>query len=454
MIEKRGEISREAITSRVSQVAKKVAALACAQIVIFGGSASALEHTDPATEIPPTTRVIKTDVIMQYPQGFRVDYTEDTLRNELRKADELLTFSTRGTVTLDDDVDVRVRGDVPQGDDAAEANIMIPCYTSEQIEGIHEAHRLEYNLGESAFTLLVLNGAKSCDDYGALADWDENISTYNSISSGVILHEFGHSPLAGNNKHAAALSCIEKNGSDGEGDPMLPIAFSAADIGEKIAAGCGPRLTEQGDTDIYSAPESVMGNKQGFFRQQVFLPPELARIAPEWFDIKTVGPQSGRHYLDTDAGSTIGVKLYLPETHPLKKIDPTIKNIVFGLQLNNFGGKNELVTGPDAKKAVVVVAEGEGQSYVLDTELFNKLEPPRICNPYYDDVDSKYDYIDKPIIYTDKTMDTVVSIGRDRENNDKPFVQLESFAATADKRERLKRELDKRRLMIFGDKAH
>ena len=450
---RRGVFGGDTVKARMSRAAIKTAAFACAQVIAFGGGAIASEKPEPSHSEVPTTRIVETSVIIEYPKGSRVDYTAEDVKNEMQKADEALTSSTSGAVSFEDAVDISYRSDLPQGDASPETDAVTPCYTPEQIKGIHAAHRFEHHLGDTAFTLLILNGVKSCGQYGALADWKENISTYNLFNSGVVVHEFGHSPLAGNNKHVARVDCIQKT-ADGtkDTDRVLPVAYSTADIGEKIAAGCGPLLTKDGKFNAYSANESVMGEKRNLVGEQAFMPAELARIAPERFTIDTVGAHSGRHYLGLEADQSIGVKLYLPDNHPLKKINPSIKSIVFGLRRDD-----DLRTGADSvnsQMSIQAVAQGDWQNYVLNTEMFVDLKDPNLCELSTLQVDSDVDFYDAPIIYSDTSMDTVVSIGRDPQEGNRPYVQMDSFAATAEKRSLLKQETDKRRTMIFGDQAN
>ena len=218
------------------------------------------------------------------------------------------------------------------------------CYDGEAVKNTERAYRRANDLGSRAVIALVAENTPLCSSSGAYATqsdgrsmlvFQRGMTAYipdkgseiqssktqkdNALSASLIAHEFGHLWRLG---HATEIKCArQKNG------------LTAKDINQ--LATCEPlslTKTNKYAYGQYDTEQTSMGMRPSHLLPGgTYALPELAKLDPKNFLIQKVDNfQPAEYELSTEANHPKGIRIDLPNDHPLKNIDPTITQLVIG----------------------------------------------------------------------------------------------------------------------------
>lgn len=207
------------------------------------------------------------------------------------------------------------------------------CISDETVEKIVEVER---KMGNEALWLFVSGNTEYCPivdsevpvaAFAVTAGDGRGYTTYSSggLRDAVVAHEIGHVFGFG---HRGRVGC------DIEFDERGNYEGQLREVREIVE--CGPEYTNYGQTeevDWYASDESVMGYVDS---RVLFDSVEKHHLDPEMYPIKLINPSRSADYpVSNEPGKDHGIKISLPEDHPLKELkgrrDTEPEAIVFAI---------------------------------------------------------------------------------------------------------------------------
>ena len=183
---------------------------------------------------------------------------------------------------------------------------------------------------------------------------------------------------------------------------------------------------DSGVINQYAYKGSIMGGGGAYEsgRKQAFLPGELNQIDPDKFTLIHITPGVDTEPIDLSyiKPYSVGIKIDVKQGDTLKKIDPTIDNLVIGIRQN----MNDELFQYDNQVApldIAVVAEGKDLNYVIASQ---QAKSPTVDQPQ--------------IVYMDEAQDIVVVSGIRHNPTTGDYVQslkVGTYAQTIDLRHTL-----------------
>lgn len=175
---------------------------------------------------------------------------------------------------------------------------------------------------------------------------------------GIINHELGH--ILGLTHHTEI--CQRQK----EGEPYV---FNYQEIGERLdSSDFDVARRRNGSVDEYAATTSVMGNGRGGSATEVYHPLELAKIKDD-VHAPFIGVEPSEYSINIHGEGNRGLKLALPDDHPLRKVDADMKAVSFSTALHASPGGGEI-----DQIRVLVTAESPHMLYDIYA-----LPPVRFC---------------------------------------------------------------------------
>lgn len=280
------------------------------------------------------------------------------------------------------------------------------------------------------------NGAELCDDsrayatqvggmrysvYQPNAPSDETLE-FSYPTAYVVAHETGHNRGL---DHVTSLTkkTIYHKLQDREINLELNDISGYLDDGMKVAnnpyeesIGDGAQLYSR---DNYGYMGSVMGKGAGYFEMSMFTPSELSTLAPERFQIIPVDKSGNVQAVGYEQGTPVGVRIQLPDHHPLQKIDSTIHTVVVALDIESAYNKNhdEAPALDNRQYGFNIIAIGQDQQYVIDMPTVDPARRTVIM-----DKSDEISECSQAVLYVDKASDTV-ALGGYRHDNGGYYIQ-------------------------------
>jgi hypothetical protein len=136
------------------------------------------------------------------------------------------------------------------------------------------------------------------------------------LSFGTINHEMGH--VLGL-PHHTEIRQTQKG--------MKPYVFNEQEIGERLNnPNFDVARRPSGGIDEYAATTSVMGNSGGGPATEIYHPLELAKIVDD-VHVPIIGTEPAEYSISVRGKGNRGLKLPLPGSHPLRKVDADMESV-------------------------------------------------------------------------------------------------------------------------------
>lgn len=346
-------------------------------------------------------------------------YSVDGIRYGFNKAGESISNQTFGSHSLEvkETDQVSALPDTRDDSDPRKSK-QVRCYTGNQLKKIEfdASLRQRVKLGTIATTAIVLQNTPMCN-VGVSAVktstfdgrpvtfynpgvYDKSNRHARRLSASVVAHEMGHTWGL---SHTTDIDCMvrkfDENGYSIVGTQKDYFHFYPVDT---LIKKCGPLLDERSNERFEYGSFSTVMSARTELSPGPYSIDDLAKIDPKDYVLESRENIYGVYRLSSKPGEVHGIKLMVPDTHPLKKVDPTIDHITIGLQIE-YWMSNAAYEAQDYGReglgwSIQTFAGARFQTYRIVT---NKLQA-RL-------VEGNKEYIAKPdVVYYDKTLNIAV----------------------------------------------